>query len=516
MRPVLPALLILLLAACGDGEPMKPPNAQLPDGGRYRGELVDGLLQGPGRIDYPNGSHYQGTFKDGLFEGQGSWRGAGGETYVGEFHLGQYHGKGTFTYADGSHYEGLFDQGSMQGQGSLVQDGETWSGEFRDGELNGAGHYRGAHGEEYGGTFADGDFHGQGSYSSDGDIWLGQFSHGELSGQGEYRGADGSRYLGQFKDWQYDGEGRLRLADGSVYQGGFKQGAYDGPGTLTLADGSIRKGAWQAGQRIRDEQGQALPDPLDVGLLQQGRLLDEALAAIPASTPATELYGLALAGDGGQSVFLREADYVAGLLGKRFGARGVLTLANHREHLADRPLATRESLARGLRALAQRSGPEDLLFIYLTSHGSAEHRLSLAVPRLKLADLSASSLAELMRPLQERYKVLVISACYSGGFIPPLKDDKTLIITAARADRVSFGCSEEADFTYFGRALFGEALQRTDDLGKAFEIAKARVAERETAENFEASEPQIWAPSTVLERWNRYRAAQNNAVPAKL
>jgi hypothetical protein len=516
MRPVLPALLILLLAACGEGEPMKSPNAQLPDGGRYRGELVEGLLQGPGRIDYANGSYYEGNFKDGQFEGQGSWHGAGGETYVGEFHLGQYQGQGTFTYADGSHYEGLFDKGSMQGQGTLEQNGETWSGEFRDGELNGAGHYRGVHGEEYGGAFKDGDFHGQGSYSSDGDTWLGQFVSGQLSGQGEFRGADGSRYLGQFKDWQYDGEGRLQLADGSVYEGGFKQGAYDGPGVLTLADGSTRKGSWQAGQRIRDEQGKALPDPLDVGLLEQGRLLDQALAAIPASTPATELYGLTLAGDGKQSVFLREADYVADLLGKRFGARGMLTLANHRDHLADRPLATRESLARSLDALAKRSGPEDLLFIYLTSHGSADHRLSLDVPRLNLADLSASSLAELMRPLKDRYKVLVVSACYSGGFIPPLKDDKTLIITAARADRVSFGCSEEADFTYFGRALFGEALQQTDDLSKAFEIARARVAEREIAEDFEPSDPQIWAPKAVLDRWNRYRAAQNKAAPAKL
>ena len=64
-----PLSLALLLIACGDGEPLLPPDAVLPDGGRYRGEVVDGLLQGPGRLDYKDGSYYQGLFKDGQFSG---------------------------------------------------------------------------------------------------------------------------------------------------------------------------------------------------------------------------------------------------------------------------------------------------------------------------------------------------------------------------------------------------------------------------------------------------------------
>lgn len=52
-----------------------------------------------------------------------------------------------------------------------------------------------------------------------------------------------------------------------------------------------------------------------------------------------------------------------------------------------------------------------------------------------------------------RWKVIVISACYSGSFIPALQDDNTLIITASAADRTSFGCENEADYTYFGRAF---------------------------------------------------------------
>ncbi len=270
----------------------------------------------------------------------------------------------------------------------------------------------------------------------------------------------------------------------------------------------------ETGQRVvvlfegRDAAGKALPDTLEIGLLAQGRLLDEELRKIPASTPASELYALSLGGDGRQGVFLREADYAGDLLGQRFAARGVIRLVNHRDHFGDRPLATRESLSRAVRTLAERSGPEDLVFIYLTSHGSSDHQLALDMPGLNLGDLPAAELAELLAPLRQRDKVLVVSACYSGGFIPPLKDERTLILTAARADRVSFGCSDDADFTYFGRALLANALNRTDDLSKAFELAKEEVRQREKEEGFEASEPQAWLPERVLAHWRTLRGQQ--------
>jgi hypothetical protein len=73
---------------------------------------------------------------------------------------------------------------------------------------------------------------------------------------------------------------------------------------------------------------------------------------------------------------------------------------------------------------------------------------------------------------------------------------------------VSFGCSEEADFTYFGEALFGKALVETDDLQQAFNTASAIVAQREIEENFDPSEPQIWAPKGVIAHWQKLRKSQ--------
>ena len=549
-----PIALTLMLTACGDGESLLPPDARLPDGGRYRGELVDGLLQGQGRVDYPNGSWYAGQFDKGQWHGQGEWHGSNGEvyrgqfqqglfdgqgslntnassytggfkqgrrdgegtlkenamTYRGEFKADQYSGLGRLEMDDGSSYQGQFAHGKPNGEGQRGDSsGNTFSGHFVNGQLEGNGTFNSADGDIYVGGFKNNQLHGKGRYeNADGDVWLGQFKEGALTGKGELIGADGSHYIGSFSDWRFSGPGRLNLSDGSFYIGGFDNDSYAGRGTLVLTDGSVMSGTWINGQRVRDADGKLLPDTLELGLLAQGRLLDEALAAIPASTPAVELYTLTLGGDGKQSVFLRESDFVANMLRTRFGAYGQIRLVNHRDHLADRPMATRENLRRAAQTLAERTGPEDLLFIYLTSHGTAEHELVLDQPRMELADLPADELAAVLAPLKNRDKIIVISSCYSGGFIPALKDERTLIMTASRADRVSFGCSEEANFTYFGDALFAQALNQTDDLEQAFKLAKATVAERELADNFEASEPQIWAPKTVLSHWQQLRKQQ--------
>jgi hypothetical protein len=554
MRPLALLALTLMLTACGDGESPLPPDARLPDGGRYRGDLVNGLLQGKGRIDYPNGSWYAGEFDKGQWQGQGEWHGSNGEVYRGQFNQGLFDGQGALT-TNASSYSGGFKAGRRNGEGTLKENGMSYRGEFKadqyaglgrleledgssyqgqfahgkpngegqrgdasgnqftghfvDGQLEGNGTFNSADGDLYVGGFKNNQLHGKGRYeNADGDVWLGQFKEGSLNGKGELIGTDGSHYIGQFNDWRFSGQGRLNLSDGSFYTGQFDNDSYQGRGTLVLTDGTVLSGTWINGQRVRDAEGKLLPDTLELGLLAQGRLLDAALANVPPSTPAVELYSLTLGGDGKQSVFLRESDYVANMLTTRFGTFGQIRLVNHRDHLADRPMATRENLRRAALTLAERSGPEDLIFIYLTSHGTSEHELVLDQPRMELADLPADELASVLAPLKNRDKIIVISSCYSGGFIPALKDERTLIMTASRADRVSFGCSEEANFTYFGDALFARALNQTDDLEQAFKLTKASVAERELADGFEASEPQIWAPKTVLSHWQLLRKQQ--------
>ena len=88
-----------------------------------------------------------------------------------------------------------------------------------------------------------------------------------------------------------------------------------------------------------------------------------------------------------------------------------------------------------------------------------------------------------------RHKVVVISACFSGVFIPPLATPDVLVITAADANHASFGCQDKATWTYFGDAFFNVALRRAENLKDAFVGARTLVRKRELREHFEPSNP---------------------------
>ena len=90
-----------------------------------------------------------------------------------------------------------------------------------------------------------------------------------------------------------------------------------------------------------------------------------------------------------------------------------------------------------------------------------------------------------------RWRVIVVSACYSGSFIDELASPTTVVITASAADKPSFGCTNTAEMTYFGQAFFAESLRENTSFESAFKDASIRVTERESAMGFEPSEPQM-------------------------
>ncbi len=79
-----------------------------------------------------------------------------------------------------------------------------------------------------------------------------------------------------------------------------------------------------------------------------------------------------------------------------------------------------------------------------------------------------------------------------------LANPSTLVITAAAADRPSFGCEDGATWTYFGDAFYNQALRRGAKLDTAFGEAKRLVTDRERREGFAPSQPQIAGGSLVL------------------
>ena len=141
------------------------------------------------------------------------------------------------------------------------------------------------------------------------------------------------------------------------------------------------------------------------------------------------------------------------------------------------------------------NGESDILFLVLTSHGSPE---GLAVTAGRRAEtLKPSTLAEMLERTGVRRKVVVISACYSGVFIPRLANADTLVITAADADHASFGCEDKAKWTYFGDAFFNIALRQTKTLKEAFLLARTLVSKRELRQGFDPSHPQMAGGANV-------------------
>jgi hypothetical protein len=189
---------------------------------------------------------------------------------------------------------------------------------------------------------------------------------------------------------------------------------------------------------------------------------------------------------GDQGVFRREATGAAQIVASRFRGAPVIVRFNTKNNGS----ATIEALEATLQALAkQMNGESDILFLILTSHGSPE---GLAIKAGRLGQtLTPSNLSKMLDRTDVRHKVVIISACYSGVFIPRLANAYTLVITAADAHHSSFGCEDKAEWTYFGHAFFNVALRRATTLKNAFVHARSLVTKRELREGFEPSRPQM-------------------------
>ena len=240
-------------------------------------------------------------------------------------------------------------------------------------------------------------------------------------------------------------------------------------------------------------------------------LIDARLQAMPAQRPGVpDLYAIGFAGDGRENVFRNEVAYFDTLVTARFGAGGrTIALVNHPDSLAatPRPLATLDNLRHALAGIGRAMDPDqDLLLLFITSHGNRDHTLTLNMPERFDATLSPRQLRDALDEAGIRNRVLVVSACFSGGFVPVLASPDTVVMTAARRDRTSFGCGDTASATYFGRAFLIEGLNRDIGLLEAFDYAKRQVSRRETMEGFKPSEPQLSAGEAILPRLQAWQA----------
>jgi len=270
------------------------------------------------------------------------------------------------------------------------------------------------------------------------------------------------------------------------------------------------QGWWQTPEQ-ESAAATGYPSPASEEVLaKQPQLLYEALNDLAQQRPGTtDLYFVGFASYAGEDVFRKDMDVARKLFDDRFDTRGrSVVLVNNPRTVLDEPLATVSNLRETLTEIgAAIDRDQDVVMIYVTSHGSRDHRISVEFPPLQLDALTPPALRKMLDDAGIKWRIVVISACYSGGFIEPLKDDNTLIMTAAAADRTSFGCGSESDATYFGDALFQHALRFEDSFVKAFEQARESIAVRERREKMTPpSEPQIFVGKAMAAKLPKLEA----------
>jgi hypothetical protein len=224
----------------------------------------------------------------------------------------------------------------------------------------------------------------------------------------------------------------------------------------------------------------------------QHALLEAEVAKLaPPQKGVTNIYTLGIAGWAGQDVFLKELDSALAAIRGVLPIRGHwLRLVNHPETLESLPLANQRNFAAAVHALAQVLDKEaDVLLLLMTSHGQPSG-FALRLPSDVVSELTPQEVAAVLDHEGIKNRIVIVSACFSGSFVPPLANDNTIVLTAADAKSTSFGCAPERDWTYFGDAFFRQSLRPGRDFQHAFDNARVLIQGWELMDGARPSNPQ--------------------------
>jgi len=170
-----------------------------------------------------------------------------------------------------------------------------------------------------------------------------------------------------------------------------------------------------------------------------------------------------------------------------------IILSNNLTSIPERyPAVDEQSVERAAASLAAHARPDDIIFVYLSSHGS-RGALVRKVGIFNQEPLRSAESQKWLTPLGERKTVIIVSACYSGSLIGSLHAANRIVMTASRSDRQSFGCRANARHTDFGEALLESLAVPNQSLAAIFAKTKENVAVREQRDHLSPpSEPQVF------------------------
>jgi hypothetical protein len=227
--------------------------------------------------------------------------------------------------------------------------------------------------------------------------------------------------------------------------------------------------------------------------LAEHRRLTAALATLaPQRKGVVDAYILVVGLDS-DGVFGREAREAGRVLARRYdGAGRTLVLAGSDGRATGTlPMGSLHSLSLALARIAElMDRRQDVLVLYTTGHGSPAG-LAYHDGDEGFGLLTPARLAALLDELGIRNRLLILSACYSGVFVPVVWSDSTALVTAASSDRTSFGCAADNDWTFFGDAMINRALRKPQPLAAASAEAVRLIGEWEAGKGYQPSYPQV-------------------------
>lgn len=243
---------------------------------------------------------------------------------------------------------------------------------------------------------------------------------------------------------------------------------------------------------VQPAEWAVVPEPPAQQLAETRRLTAVLDKLEPERPGIVDAYVVVVALDG-DAVFSREAREAGRVLANRFDSAGrTIVLANDEgSSRADAP-GSPQSLSIALARVAELiDRNEDVLVLYSTSHGEPQTGLVYKDARRGRGIVSPARLADMLGSLGFRNRLLILQACFSGQFVPALKDRSTIVVTAAAADRSSFGCQAGNDWTFFGDALINHAFRQPLPLDIQLRRASALIGAAEDRNGLTPSNPQV-------------------------
>lgn len=215
-----------------------------------------------------------------------------------------------------------------------------------------------------------------------------------------------------------------------------------------------------------------------------------------AATPSPERWRAVLvAGDTAQPVF----DNAVRAVDIWLAEHGVAEPDIHRLSAGAKPRDPAVEPATLAQVLGRIAGlharPGEGCFVFITSHGGRGEGIYLS--RQDEILRPAALARALAAGCTAVPTVVVISGCYSGTFAKgAMTAPNRIVLTAARADRSSFGCAADRTYTVFDACLLG-ALPHAATWQAVFGETKDCVQRRERQDRETPSLPQSWFGAAV-------------------